>query len=121
MGISVKSPTSLTVELPYPPTANMLWRRVGNKTLLSAQGRTYRSDVAARLFPCKRLSGVLRVEIDVYPPDRRKRDLDNTLKASLDAMAKGGAYFDDNQIAELSLIRCEVVRGGKIVVRITTL
>src|SRR5689334_22773616 len=29
------------VSLPYPPSLNHLWRRVGAKTLLSAEGRRY--------------------------------------------------------------------------------
>ena len=31
--------------LPYPPSVNSIWRRVGNKTLLSAEGREYHERV----------------------------------------------------------------------------
>jgi crossover junction endodeoxyribonuclease RusA len=60
------------------------------------------------------MSGPLEVSIDVFPPDRRRRDVDNVQKALLDALAHGGAYHDDSQINRLSIERQSVVRGGKV-------
>ena len=39
-------------------------------------------------------------------------------KALLDALAHGGAYEDDSQVARLSVVRREVIPEGKVVVRI---
>lgn len=105
--------------LPYPPSINRYWRHVGTRVLISKAGRRYRSDVAAVLTAerVKPLEGELAVQIDVFPPDRRRRDLDNTLKALLDAM-QGGAYVDDNQIGELHVERHHVEKPGKVVVQI---
>jgi Holliday junction resolvase RusA-like endonuclease len=110
----------LEVELPYPPSINHYWRRVGHKTLISREGRRFRASVVAilaamRLQP---LAGDLTVEVEVYPPDRRRRDIDNVQKALLDALAHGGAYADDSQVVRLEITKREPVAGGKTVVRI---
>lgn len=55
----------------------------------------------------KPLGGRLAVRLDAYPPDRRKRDLDNIGKAFLDALIHGGVYRDDSQIDRLEIIRGE--------------
>jgi crossover junction endodeoxyribonuclease RusA len=106
------------VELPFPPSLNHLWRRVGNRTLISRRGRTFRSQVCSILTGTEPLSGPLAIVIDLFPPDRRRRDVDNVQKALLDALAHGGAYHDDSQIARLTIERREVVPGGKVRVRI---
>lgn len=54
----------------------------------------------------------LRVELLVTPPDKRLRDLDNLLKATLDAMQKAAVYDDDSQIDEL-IVRRQPVRKGE--------
>lgn len=58
------------------------------------------------------------MSIRLDPPDRRRRDLDNALKGTLDALEKAGVYNDDGQIDKLSIERGEVVKGGALVVRI---
>jgi Holliday junction resolvase RusA-like endonuclease len=111
----------MDLELPYPPSVNHLWRHVRNRTVLSREGREYRR--AVRLALAFRgvvpQHGALAVSIDVNPPDRRRRDLDNLHKALLDALGRGGAYFDDAQIDRLTTTRCGIVRGGKVRVRVT--
>jgi Holliday junction resolvase RusA-like endonuclease len=49
------------------------------------------------------LHGDVALSIVAHPPNRRKRDLDNLLKAPLDAMAHAGVYDDDGQIVRLSI------------------
>jgi crossover junction endodeoxyribonuclease RusA len=103
-------------ELPFPPSMNHLWRRVGARMLLSRGGRAFRQTVGAILAArgVRPLDGPLEIVIDVHPPDRRRRDLDNLQKALLDALAHGGAYHDDAQIARLSIERGDVVEGGRV-------
>jgi Holliday junction resolvase RusA-like endonuclease len=113
----------LQIELPYPPSVNHYWRRVGTRTLISREGRRFRARVVAALAArqIKPLPGPLAVEVEVYPPDRRRRDLDNVLKALLDALEHGGAYADDAQIVRLTLVKGESVAGGHTTVRIRSL
>jgi len=60
------------------------------------------------------MAGSLTVWIDVYPPDRRRRDLDNIIKSLLDALEHGDAYHDDSQIDSLFVQRQRVVPKGKV-------
>jgi crossover junction endodeoxyribonuclease RusA len=110
----------LEVELPYPPSVNHYWRRVGARTLISRGGRAFRKEVCSILAArgIRPLDGPLRVQVEVFPPDRRRRDLDNTLKSLLDALAHGGAYHDDSQIAKLTIQRRHLVTGGKVRVQL---
>jgi len=65
--------------------------------------------------------GRLAVTIEVYPPDRRRRDIDNLLKAVLDACQHGGAFPDDSHIIWLLIHRSRIVPGGRVVVTIRDL
>ncbi len=110
----------IELELPFPPSSNHYWRRVGNRTLISRGGRLFRTAVCQILAAqgVRPIAGPLVVEISVYPPDRRRRDADNLLKALCDAMEHGGVYEDDSQIVKLSIEKCRPMEGGKTVVRI---
>ncbi|MGV3483342.1 MAG: RusA family crossover junction endodeoxyribonuclease [Planctomycetaceae bacterium] len=109
-------------ELPFPPSCNRIWRNVGYRTLLSREGRAYREKVCAVLATnqpaIKPLAGPLSIDILIHPPDRRRRDLDNSLKALLDALQHGGAYQDDSQIICLSARKCPPVPGGLAIVHL---
>ncbi|CAN5469779.1 hypothetical protein BH11PLA2_BH11PLA2_21090 [soil metagenome] len=110
----------MELDLPYPPSVNHLWRHFRNRTVLSSEGREYRRAVRLALasHSITPLHGPLAVSIDVNPPDRRRRDLDNLHKALLDALGRGGAYFDDSQIDRLTITRCGILRGGRVRVRV---
>lgn len=99
----------MELQLPYPPSVNRLWRHVGAKVLIASAGRKYRKDVEkAVIFQRGRQSPLfckLRVTIEVYPPDNRRRDLDNLAKAPLDSLKHAGVYGDDSQIDHLVIIR----------------
>lgn len=113
----------LEFELPYPPSVNHYWRRVGARTLISRGGRAFRHAVCSILAArgVRPLDGPLAVEVTIHPPDRRRRDIDNVQKALLDALQHGGAYSDDSQIVRLAIERGDVLEGGKTIVRIRRL
>ncbi len=110
----------IELELPFPPSVNHYYRRVGPRTLISREGRRFRERVCALLAAARipTLEGPVCVEIDVYPPDRKRRDIDNLAKGLLDALEHGGAYRDDSQIVRLSIEKQECVSGGRTLVRI---
>ena len=92
----------MPLTLPYPPRVNHYWRRVGPQTLISREGRTFRRNVCALLGgggPRKPPTcGRIALAMDAFPPDRRRRDLDNIQKPVLDALEHAGVYADDSQI-----------------------
>ena len=110
----------IELELPFPPSVNHYYRRVGPRTLISREGRRFRERVCALLAASgvRPLSGPLRLEIEVYPPDRRRRDVDNLQKGLLDALEHGGLYSNDSQIADLRIKRRGCVQGGRTLVRV---
>lgn len=115
-----QTPTSTTAALPYPPSVNHYWRTMvrGKRpiTYVTGDGKQYARSVRILLGRAQPLDGDLRVTIFVWVPDLRQRDLDNILKALLDACTRGGMWGDDSQIKDLRIVRRGVVAGGKVIV-----
>ena len=114
----------IRLELPYPPSCNHYYRHVGHKVLISRAGRRYREDVMGLVLvanPMRPVFGRLSLWVDVYPPDRRKRDIGNLDKCLADALQYAGLFMDDEQIDDLRYTRREVRKGGLVVVMITPL
>ena len=111
--------------LPWPPSVNHYWRKWRNRMVISRAGREYRTAVCGLLAgggPRKPpAGGRIALAMDAFPPDRRRRDLDNTLKAVGDSLAHAGIYEDDSQIDLLIVTRRQSVKGGKVVIRIDEL
>jgi len=109
----------MILELPYPPSVNTYWRANGKRRFISKEGTLFKLAVHAycvkekiQSFGDKRLN----VYINIHPRSKRRFDLDNCLKAILDAMMAAGVYDDDSQIDQLSINRVEPIVGGKSVV-----
>ena len=97
----------MILTLPYPPSVNHYWRRVGPRTLISREGRAFRKNVCALLGGGGKppRSGRVALAMDAFPPDHRRRDLDNLPKAVLDSLTHAGVYEDDSHYAELRIMR----------------
>ena len=93
----------LAVRLPWPPSVNTYWRNFRGKTVLSAKGREYREDVEASL-PSEHPVFAFPVEmrIDLYPPSRREFDVDNYMKAILDALEHCGVLENDSLVQSIT-------------------
>ena len=115
----METPLSFEATLPWPPTVNTYWRhRVIGKlatVYISPEGQAYRKAVnlclAEHGVKTYELEGDLRVEIEVFPPDKRKRDIDNLLKSLLDSLTHAKVWKDDNQISDLRIYRNPIIAG----------
>ena len=107
-------------ELPYPPSVNKMYVRGKN-------GRTYKSRGAKAFMENawaavlaqgrERIEGRLEVRIALFPPElKRKRDLDNTIKCTLDLLMAAQVFDDDEAIDKLTIERNPASGNGKVVV-----
>ncbi|MGN6094238.1 MAG: RusA family crossover junction endodeoxyribonuclease [Luteibacter jiangsuensis] len=120
----------IALTLPWPPSVNRIWRTpnkgpLAGRTMLAADGREYRLAVQntvlnqLRSFP--QLPGRLKVVLTLNPPDRRRRDIDNSAKAVLDSLMHAGVYRDDSQIDDLHIVREQIISPGRVLVSIEEL
>ena len=108
-------------ELPWPPSVNHYYRHVGPRVLISRDGRRYR-ELVTRLVRRKNIrpfEGRISLHAEFYPPDRRRRDLDNVGgKVLLDTLQAAGLFKDDCQIKRILLEMHEPMEGGMCFVRL---
>ncbi|WP_395443596.1 RusA family crossover junction endodeoxyribonuclease [Caulobacter sp. UC70_42] len=92
----------IAVSLPYPPSANRLWRAVKGRNIKSAAYREWegRALVAIAQQRPGHIDGPYSIHIEATRPDRRRRDLGNLEKPLSDALVSAGVVRDD----------CEAVR-----------
>jgi crossover junction endodeoxyribonuclease RusA len=110
----------IELELPFPPSVNTYWRNFNGRMLISKKGREYRKTVADQVLiqkGAKHYAGKIKLTIEAWRPDERKRDLDNLLKAPLDALTHAGVYTDDQLIVDLRIYWAND-KGGKLKVKV---
>jgi crossover junction endodeoxyribonuclease RusA len=109
--------------MPWPPSANRYWRRVGNMTLVSKEAREYKKLVKDLVLSwnIKQFTGRVELIVLAYPPDNRMRDLDNLLKVTIDSLEEAGVFIDDSQIEAIYIKKMSVVKDGKLYVSILDL
>lgn len=101
--------------LPYPPSVNTYWRANGKRRFISKAGVDFSNEVQAIVYDQNRnWFGERRLEVHViiHPRSKRLFDLDNCLKAILDALMKAGCYADDSQVDILRIERGSPLKGG---------
>lgn len=125
----------IEIELSYPPTVNH-YKKVGS-LIMTKNGKYYQQRVdtkKTKLFyyevwlAIKNLKAIKRIpmpiesnislEVYLYPPDKRKRDIDNCCKPLIDSLVKAGLIKDDVQISRLVVERKGIIAQGKVVIRI---
>ena len=108
----------VVLHLPWPPTINDYYKtgRQGQR-YLSLKVREYRAAVVESLSeqcPGLYLDEQLFMEVYLFPPDKRIRDVDNNMKGLLDALTEAGLWQDDSLVDQLHIYRGEIVKGGSI-------
>ncbi len=96
--ISYPSKKSKLIQIPFPPSLNSMYRTHGKGIRLSSLGRSYKEQVRSLFIGnFEMFEGDVMLSARFYQPDRRRRDLDNLLKASLDVVSDIFG-FDDSRI-----------------------
>jgi crossover junction endodeoxyribonuclease RusA len=118
----------IEVTLPWPPSINHYFGYAGGRVYLKQKGRDYRKavqeQVKLQIHDLKTINTLCKVEIEAWMPDRRKRDVDNILKALLDALTKAGVWEDDTLVDDERIYRARdengnLLIGGMVKVRIS--
>lgn len=107
--------------LPLPPSINCYWRKSPRGMYITAAGKTFRQRVAeivAEHNAVKFGDARLFVAMRVCMRDKRVADVDNRVKALLDALTHAGVYDDDSQIDDLFVTRGPIVKGGQCTVMV---
>ncbi|AKA37724.1 RusA family crossover junction endodeoxyribonuclease [Yersinia ruckeri] len=118
----------MLLTLPFPPSVNSYWRApskgpLAGRHLISAKGRQFRTEaLACVLEQLRRVPKIITEPVSVaivfYPPNLIRRDLDNFLKAPLDALTHAGVWADDSQVKKLTMEWGPVTKGGKVDIQI---
>ena len=110
----------MELTLPWPPSVNNYWMHTRRNVYISARGKAYRGDIIEATQGCGRFGADARLEVSItaYPPDRRRRDIDNLLKCTLDSLEHAKVFQDDSQVDKLYIERGQGFPGGQLEVRI---
>lgn len=120
-----KSIDNLILYLPYPPSVNSYYVHTRNGSFIGKKGKDFSKDVEIRCH--EQLSGIsnslpikekVLMEVFLFPPDGRKRDIDNPMKGLLDSLTRFGMWEDDSLIDQLMIYRGEIIKGGMCVIKI---
>ncbi|MDI6637205.1 RusA family crossover junction endodeoxyribonuclease [Pantoea dispersa] len=108
----------MKLTLPFPPSVNTYWRNTRKGVLISASGRSFRSNALADIMEQLRrvpepITVNVAVSVILYPPDKRPRDLDNYLKAAFDSLTHAGVWVDDKQIKRFTVEWGPLTKRGK--------
>lgn len=120
----------MKLTLPFPPSVNSYWRAPNKgvlvgKHLISAAGRKYLTNAVAdvvtqlKRYPKPR-TDLVSVVVILMPPDRKRRDLDNYLKALFDSLTHAGIWLDDSQVKRIRVEWGPLTSGGKAEITIGT-
>ena len=92
--------------LPWPVSVNSLYRARNKRVYVSASGKAFKKACGIIFAGTKMVYETERVwlDIEVYPPDNRRRDISNLIKIVEDALPW---FRDDSQVDKIKIKRCE--------------
>jgi len=100
----------IKIVLALPPSVNRLWRTTATGGMYkSPKYTTWRKTAVkdAMLQAGRRkISGPYKLTLEVVRPDKRKRDLDNLLKAASDCLVEAG-IIDDSECEHIEARWCQ--------------
>jgi len=95
----------VTFSIPFPPSVNGLFATVGKRRIKTEAYKAWNT-AAGLLLNVQRVppfTGNVSVDIHLKRPDKRKRDLDNLAKATLDLLVRQTVIQDDSCIVDLRI------------------
>ena len=98
-----------------------MWKHAKGRHYLVQEAKDYFADVmmaVAMQGANIRSEEPLRLQVLLYPPDKRRRDMDNAWKVIGDAMTKAGVWLDDSQIRAKLIEWQDPIKGGKVLVNV---
>ena len=103
--------------LPWPVSVNALYRARGRRVYVSAKGKAFKQACGIIFAGTKMVYETERVwlDIEVHPPDNRRRDISNLIKIVEDALPW---FRDDSQVDEIKIKRCEKDHRNKGYIKI---
>lgn len=119
---NILEPRAVVLQLPWPVSINAYWgtSRFGG-VYVKAAGKEYirRASEQVRRLGEPPLVGRIFFDAKFYPPDRRERDLDNSFKVLIDAVAKSGIIANDKHIKKIHAEMMEPLKLGAVVVELS--
>jgi Holliday junction resolvase RusA-like endonuclease len=85
----------IVLDLPMPPSANLIWRTARGRTYRSPDYAAWREQAGWLVKGCKPVAGPVRVEIAVS--QKARGDIDNRIKPVLDVLVAGGLIAGDDK------------------------
>ena len=114
--------------LPFPPSTNGLFsqRLIRGRVIRIPATRytKWKKEAKRHLVGFKQIAGIVRLKLELTPPNKLARDADNYNKAVIDALVQNGILEDDSSAFVRSVMAewnepCAKTQG--VVVRVTAL
>ncbi len=117
------APTFVEFSLPWAPSVNNVWqvgKTKGRSTVyLSEKYKEFLSDVRVLSLqgkiPAVKIAPSYKVVIHCYPPNARKYDIDNRVKATFDALTRIGFWEDDSLVHEVTAKKEPIRKEGGLI------
>lgn len=97
--------SSVTLHLPYPPSTNRLWQKIRGGMSKTPRYATWTVAAGQELASQRpgRVRGYYMLSLSLSRPDKRRRDLDNAVKAISDLLVTHGVVDDDSMARRVML------------------
>jgi crossover junction endodeoxyribonuclease RusA len=100
-----KDLSAVRLTIPYPPPVSALYRnQSGPGRVKTKRYKTWIRAASNEVMAQRRghFGGPVTLSLTAIRPDKRRRDLDNLLKASQDLMVHCGVLDDDQQVIKVT-------------------
>lgn len=107
--------------LPWPPSVNSYYYHSKRGTFVRKTGKEYTDAVIEAVeeqAPGVQFDDPIHLEVHMYPPDNKPRDLDNHMKGLQDSIVHAGLLSNDKLIDQLVIYRGVVIDKGLVVIEI---